>query len=175
MLSTPWITSSSAECSHTRSRWVRIMTFTFHIVHSYTSHYHLILTCLYMCMVVYTESLKSVAALLSDKELGPFRLLIVDSIIGKIYTGLMYIYVYTLYTVYLYTLCVYIIIASCFTRLCIYFIVYNHIHTYIHIYTIYTALFRVEFSGRGELSERQQKLGQVSALYIYSYATTIYT
>jgi meiotic recombination protein DMC1 len=49
------------------------------------------------------EVLKPVAALLSDPEQGPFRLLIVDSII---------------------------------------------------------ALFRVEFSGRGELSERQQKLGQ---------------
>jgi meiotic recombination protein DMC1 len=49
------------------------------------------------------EALKPIAALLSDPEQGPFRLLIVDSII---------------------------------------------------------ALFRVEFSGRGELSERQQLLGQ---------------
>jgi Rad51 len=46
---------------------------------------------------------KPIAALLADAEQGPFRLLIIDSII---------------------------------------------------------ALFRVEFSGRGELSERQQKLGQ---------------
>lgn len=49
------------------------------------------------------EVLKPIAALLSDKSQGPFRALVVDSII---------------------------------------------------------ALFRVEFSGRGELSERQQKLGQ---------------
>ena len=47
--------------------------------------------------------MKPIAALLADAEQGPFRLLIIDSII---------------------------------------------------------ALFRVEFSGRGELSERQQKLGQ---------------
>lgn len=49
------------------------------------------------------EIVKPVAALLADVDQGPFRLLIIDSII---------------------------------------------------------ALFRVEFSGRGELSERQQKLGQ---------------
>lgn len=49
------------------------------------------------------EIVKPIAALLSDTDQGPFRLLIIDSII---------------------------------------------------------ALFRVEFSGRGELSERQQKLGQ---------------
>jgi meiotic recombination protein DMC1 len=49
------------------------------------------------------EIIKPIAALLSDIDQGPFRLLIIDSII---------------------------------------------------------ALFRVEFSGRGELSERQQKLGQ---------------
>lgn len=49
------------------------------------------------------EVVKPIAALLSDPDQGPFRLLIIDSII---------------------------------------------------------ALFRVEFSGRGELSERQQKLGQ---------------
>ena len=49
------------------------------------------------------EVLKPIAGLLSDRNQGPFRAIIVDSII---------------------------------------------------------ALFRVEFSGRGELSERQQKLGQ---------------
>jgi meiotic recombination protein DMC1 len=49
------------------------------------------------------EIVKPIAALLADAEQGPFRVLIIDSII---------------------------------------------------------ALFRVEFSGRGELSERQQKLGQ---------------
>ena len=49
------------------------------------------------------DIVKPIAALLADAEQGPFRLLIIDSII---------------------------------------------------------ALFRVEFSGRGELSERQQKLGQ---------------
>ncbi len=49
------------------------------------------------------EALKPLAALLSDIEQGPFRLVIVDSVIS---------------------------------------------------------LFRVEFSGRGELAERQQKLGQ---------------
>ena len=49
------------------------------------------------------DIVKPIAALLSDVDQGPFRLLIVDSII---------------------------------------------------------ALFRVEFSGRGDLSERQQKLGQ---------------
>eukprot|EP01039_Chlorochromonas_danica_P006180 gene6180-6815_t len=49
------------------------------------------------------DAIKPIAGLLSDLEQGPFRLLIIDSII---------------------------------------------------------ALFRVEFSGRGELSERQQKLGQ---------------
>jgi hypothetical protein len=37
------------------------------------------------------------------------------------------------------------------------------------------ALFRVEFSGRGELSERQQKLGQhlsviIIVTFIYTYA-----
>ena len=54
------------------------------------------------------EVVKPIAALLADTEQGPFRILIIDSII---------------------------------------------------------ALFRVEFSGRGELSERQQKLGQhLSAL-----------
>jgi Rad51 len=52
---------------------------------------------------VFTDIVKPIAALLADAEQGPFRLLIIDSII---------------------------------------------------------ALFRVEFSGRGELSERQQKLGQ---------------
>ena len=51
----------------------------------------------------FLEIVKPIAALLADAEQGPFRLLIIDSII---------------------------------------------------------ALFRVEFSGRGELSERQQKLGQ---------------
>lgn len=52
---------------------------------------------------LFTDIVKPIAALLADAEQGPFRLLIIDSII---------------------------------------------------------ALFRVEFSGRGELSERQQKLGQ---------------
>ena len=52
-------------------------------------------------MYVYAEIVKPIAALLSDLDQGPFRMIIVDSVI---------------------------------------------------------ALFRVEFNGRGELSERQQKV-----------------
>ena len=59
-----------------------------------------------------SEIVKPIAALLADAEQGPFRLLIIDSII---------------------------------------------------------ALFRVEFSGRGELSERQQKLGQHLSVSFYHH------
>ena len=73
----------------------------------------------YILLLLLLDILKPIAALLSDAEQGPFRLIIVDSII---------------------------------------------------------ALFRVEFSGRGELSERQQLLGnkhRLCKLIIISYFNVI--
>ena len=48
-------------------------------------------------------------------------------------------------------------VSICLSTTYVIYISFYHISTYL---SIYIALFRTEFSGRGELSERQQKLGQ---------------
>jgi hypothetical protein len=87
--------------------------------------------------------IKPIAALLSDVDQGPFRVMIIDSIIGKWSS-------------------------SCWRalRCCACCGAYPWISAYcqhLHITACsrtIAALFRMEFAGRGELSERQQKLGQ---------------
>jgi meiotic recombination protein DMC1 len=75
---------------------------------------------LFSSSVFVLDVVKPIAGLLSDLDQGPFRVLIIDSIIGE-----------------------------CLCLFCLFVLT-----------TLPKALFRVEYSGRGELSERQQKLGQ---------------
>lgn len=74
MLRKRWRISSSVEYFLTKNRWVSKSLENLHLTLRKAFQSHISCSCL--------ESIKAIAALMADPQEGPFRLLIVDSIIG---------------------------------------------------------------------------------------------
>lgn len=160
MLNRPWTTLLYVECFHMKNKWVSPMIDStlnlaplmyMYLPSMYDACFYSLTKQHYMCNHYCTiEAVRPIAALLSDLDQGPFRLLIIDSIICKNCTALYPHHTCTVQYVALFYVCILMYVVMEHT-------VHMNMNTNACTVT-YVALFRVDFTGRGELADRQQKV-----------------